>query len=419
MSQNTLTLENAKTADERAAVIRATVGKLQDNKVPLYSVGTDEPLGEGLLSASKIQTNILLDLKTIVKGADTLRTGTKDRRSVEYNLGDIAKRFGFGSSDAFFQALQIDPSRDTVHSLASMPEFEEGYRWLIPEIVREAVRLGIRKSPIYPNLIAGEENVTQTKVTMPSINMSDATPETVNEAETIQTGNVSFNQKDVKLHKIGTGLKVSDEVQKYVSLNILTLYLQDVGVKLGAGLDTLAIDTLINGDSGDEVNSAPVIGVKDPTKGIQYVDLLYTWIQMGMLGKLPSGMLSNIDPAMSILQLPEFKGANYQNRLVDLNVKTPIPQSQDYYVHGAMPSSNLLGLIDRTSALIKLNAEGLKVESERIAEKQLTGTYVTTTTGFAKLFRDAFLLIDGSLNISTNGIPTWMNALLADNVVIR
>ena len=417
---NSITLETARTADERAAVVKANLAKVQDQKIPLSSVGTDKPIGEGLLSANRIRETILQDFKATVRLADSLRTGSQDRKSINFDLEHIARqRFGFASANDMFHALGIDPSRDTLHSLASMPEFEEGYKWLIPEIVREAIRLGVRKNPIYSNLIAAEEAVTQTKVTMPSINMSDAMPEVVNEAETIPVGSTSFNQKDVKLHKVGTGLKITDEVQKYVSLNILNIYLQDVGVKLASGLDALAIDTLINGDAKDGSFSAPTIGVVDPTKGIQYEDMLYAWLRMGRLGRLPSGMLSNEQAALKILQFPEFKGANYANKIVDINVKTPIPQTQDFYVHGAMPNKQILGLIDRTAALIKLNAEGLKVESERIAERQITGTYVTTTTGFAKMFRDAFLLIDATLNRTSNGFPTWMDIDAAESVIIK
>ena len=63
----------------------------------------------------------------------------------------------------------------------------------------EAVRLGLRKNPIYPDLIAAEENVSQPKVTMPSINMSDAMPKKIGEAETIPVGTTSFNSNVGKL----------------------------------------------------------------------------------------------------------------------------------------------------------------------------------------------------------------------------
>lgn len=400
----------AESFDKRAALVKAT---LSANKGEIV---LGEP-SKGLLSAESIKQNILLDMKEAVTQADAVRNGGRNSRPMEYSIEDIAKhKFGFGSLDGFYRALDINPSIATVDSLASMSDFNEGYRWIIPEVVREAVSLGLRRNPVYPDLIAAEESVDQKKVTMPHVNMSDATPERLEETETIPVGSLSFGEKDIKLHKIGTGLTISDEVQKYVSLNILSIYLQDAGVKLGLGLDTMAIDVLLNGDGGSSNYAAPVIGVDNVTNGITYKDLLRAWIRMGRIGRLPSGMLSDEDAALNILQLPEFKGANYNNRLLNVNVKTPIPQSQDYLIHGAMPSGPRLGLVDNTSALMKLNASALMVESERIVRRQMNGTYMTLTTGFAKLFRDSFLVIDGTLDYATNGFPAFMDVSAAENI---
>ena len=100
-----------------------------------------------------------------------------------------------------------------------------------------------------------------------------------------------------------------------------------------------------------------------------------------------------------------------------LNLKSPVPQNLDYLLHGSMPNGNRVGMIDNTSALIKLNAEALKVESERIAERQLTGTYVTIVTGFAKLFRDSFIIIDGTQTFTD--FPSYMDVSAAESVLIK
>nr|DAQ15897.1 MAG TPA: major capsid protein [Caudoviricetes sp.] len=407
------------TFDKNAAQVKATVSKY-DGAVP-----TAEKVEDGLLSAKEIRTNILLDMKDAVRQVNALRKGDQVNRSIDISMEQYVKdKFGFGSLDSFYAAIGVNPAFHTMENLASMPDFEEGYRWLRPEIIREAVRLGFRRNPIYTSLIAGEESVTQKKVTMPQINMSDATPEILGETETIPVGTVSFGEKDVKLRKIGTGLKVSDEVQKYVPLNILSLYLQDAGVKLGLGLDTMAIDVLINGDDTSGRFAAPVIGVADTTKGIQYIDMLRLWLRMGRLGRQPSGMISNEEPALKILMMDEFRkwsqnSANAKQN-INLKIQTPIPQSQDYLVHGAMPSDGeKLGFIDNTSALIKLNASALQVESERIAERQLNGTYVTLETGFAKLFTDAFVILDGGQAFTSQGFPAFMDVRASETVLIK
>ncbi len=395
------------TFDERAAFVKAELAKTT-----------------GAESADVLKANIAIDLKDAVQQMDILRAGTKDRRAVEINLAEYAKaKWGFspsdnGSPDSFYAALGINPSNISITQLMSIPDFNDGFRWLIPEVIREAVRLGLRKAPIYGNLIAAEETVTQPSVIMPHINLADAMPKKLNEAESIPVGTTTFGQKTVKLQKIGTGIKITDEVQQYVSLNMLSLYLQDLGVKLGQGLDSMAIDVLINGDQADGSEAAAIIGVQTPNT-LAYIDMLRAWIRMGRLGKMPSGLLSNEDIALEVLQLAEFKALPGKATLQNINIQTPVPASQNFWIHGAMPASNKIMLIDTSSALIKLNSQALRVESERIASKQINGTYVTLTTGFATLFRDARVIMDKSLNITAAPFPTWMDVGAAESVTIK
>jgi HK97 family phage major capsid protein len=373
---------------------------------------------------SKLRASILESMKAAVKQVENLRTGsaTDRRRAVDISFADYAKEQwsiapgeGTSAMSNLYAELGINPSSASMESLMTMPEFEEGFKWLVPEIIREAVRLGLRRNAVYPGLIAAEETVTQPRVTIPQINMSAATPRKVGEAESIPLGAVSFAQKTVDLFKVGIGLTITDEVRQYASLNLLALFLQDVGVKLNTALDTLAIDTLINGDGNG--NSAPVIGVKttftgaDAT-GFQYRDFLRAWLRLGRLGRLPSAMLGNEEAALDVMLLKEFQnnanGSNPQQR-VNLDVRTSLPTTQGLYVHGAMVDDDQMMLVDATSALIKLNAQALKVESERIVSKQVEGSYVTLTTGFANLFDDARVIIDRSLPYASNGFPSWMN----------
>lgn len=412
MSKETLTLDQR--AEKIKAALTANEGKIIERGKEVSGY-TAETLREGILQ----------DMPEAVKQVDALRAGSKDRRSIDLSLGEYAReKWGFalddnGSPESLYMALGIKPSEMTVESLMTMPEFPDGYRWLVPEVIREAVRLGLRRNPMYPSWIAAEETVGQPTVIMPHVNMSDATVRKVGEAETIPTGTVSFGQKTVKLNKVGTGIKMTDEVRQYVSLNILSLYMQDAGVKLGLALDTLALDVLVNGDQAGGTEAAAVIGVDNTTNGIVYKDILRAWIRMGRIGRMPNGMLSNEDTALEVLLLEEFKGTLAGTAVLKtLNLQVPIPQNQSYWIHGGAPSGEKLMLIDGSSALIKLNAQGLRIESERIANRQIEGSYMTLTTGFANLFRDARLIIDGSQAFSGAGFPSWMDVNGAENVVI-
>ena len=65
-------------------------------------------------------------------------------------------------------------------------------------------------------------------------------------------------------------------------------------------------------------------------------------------------------------------------------------------------------LIDPSAALIKLTAQQLKLESERIVSNQTEAVYATLTTGFSKMYQDAAILLDSSVSFGEAGFPDYM-----------
>lgn len=359
--------------------------------------------------------SIASDIKEDIETLDALRTPTMNRVAVDVSLGQfMAEKYGFSTDDkgqatSFLEALGIDLGNHSIDSLLSEKDFDKDFQWLVPEVIRDAIRLGLRRAPIWPQLIASEEAVSQKEVTMPHINMSAANPKYTDEAETIEMGDVSFGQRKVNIKKITTGISMPDEVIQYVRLNLLSLYLQDVGVKMDNKMSGLAVETLINGDNSLVNMSAPVVGVRSTTDKLQRVDLLKVWTRMSRLGRLPQVMLSAEDMFIHIMELPEFKGFNGETTKENMRVQTPLPNTQDMYIHGTMQSEDQLLLVDRNSALVKLNAQPMRVENERIVRRQISGTVVSVTTGFANIMRDGRCLIDQSLEFASNGFPAYMD----------
>jgi hypothetical protein len=409
MSTQALTISEA--FEKRAGVIKAELTK-NGGKLPAATE-------ENKKSREQYRSHILTDMKDAQLQLDSMRQGADNRPPVNMHFSDyVRERWGFspekeGDMSSFFKFLGVNPATNTLGFLASMTDYNEGYRFLIPEVIREAVRLGLRKAPLWTNLVADEVFVDQPSIKMPYINPSDAKPTKIGESETIPTGRLSFGQREVSLQKIGTGLKLTSEVQRYVKLNQLSIYFTDMGNQLNMAQDVMLIDILINGDGNS--NAAPVIGVNSTTDGITYKDLLRAWIRMSTLGRMPQSILSNENIALDVLSLPEFTNntlllAGIESNLKRINLRTPVPTNQAYDVHGAMPVDNQLMLIDNTSAAIKFTSDALRIESDRIAEKQIDAVYATLTTGFACLFRDARVIIDASQAYSGAPFPTWMDA---------
>lgn len=346
------------------------------------------------------------ELPEMVRSLEAYRQGSNNTLPIEVTLEELVQgKYGV-SQDAFFEKLGINPKIDTMQNIFTMPQ--QNIRWIVPEIIRAAITTGMRKAPFYPNIIASDQSINGLQVTMPMVNMSDAAPAKVNEAETIPLGDVSFGQKSVSLFKIGKGFKLTDEVKNYVSIDVLGIYLRDFGIQLGYAMDNLAMDVLMNGNKADGSESAPVIGVYETTNGITYKDLLHIWVRAARMGRNFTTMIGGEDQAIEMLNLPEFKERHSGTTEATLNIKSPVPNKADFYIHPGTPDQQLL-MVDTSAALIKLTAKQLMLESERIVSNQTEAVYASLTTGFSKMYQDAVLLLAANKNFSKAGFPSFMN----------
>jgi hypothetical protein len=344
------------------------------------------------------------DIKECVFACNALRKDSQN--PIDISIGEFVNSKWGISMDTLYDDLGLNANIDTISNIFTMPD--ENVRWLIPEIIRDALRLGLRKSPIWSDFIAAEQTIANPSVTIPHLNMSESTPHYVGEAQTIPTGDISFGQKTLKVRKMGRGIKIPYEVAQYVTINVFGIYLQDFGVKLNHAIDSLMIDVLINGEQTDGSESAPVIGITGGPGTMAYIDLLRTWIRMARIGRSPFGIIGGENSAISTLNLDEFKVRQSGTTEKVLDLKTPLPQSSAYYIHGSMPTDQQM-LVDKSSAIIKYNAQPLLVEEDKIVSKQVLETYATLTTGFGIVFRDARVIIDQSLDFAGNGFPSYMD----------
>lgn len=365
----------------------------------------------------QLKAHIMEDMRTAMRQLDAMRTGDPSslrkpidisfQQFINWKWGFSADRFGV---ENFLEAIGINPSVNTAASFTTASDYNEGYRWLFPEILREAIRLGMSIDPLWRSLIFSEQTISMPSIKIPALQASDARPTKLGEAETIPTGTLAMDEKEVGTQKIGVGLKVTDDILNYVAINLLTPFFQDMGTQLDACQDNMAINALINGD-GKNNNAAPVIGVSSPGM-FQYQDLLKPWLRTGQIRRQSKVILANEDPGFEILQLPQFNTRDTMMPGIDnrfLRLRNPLPTSQDVIVDGAMPIANQIMLVDTTKALMKLNSAPLRMESERIVERGISGTFVTMAVGFAIMFTDARLIIDKSLPFSGYGYPAYMD----------
>lgn len=349
-------------------------------------------------------------VEQLVKAADNLRKDKDDPIDISFNE-IIEETYGAAENNPIknmndlMDSLGIDPSIDTIQNIVTVDDLDA--RWIIPEIIREAIYLGLREAPIWPNLIASEQSISQKKVTMPFINLSDAVPHKVGEGETIPLGSISYGEKSIDTFKIGRGIKITYEIKQYVSLDVISIFFRDFGIRLGQALDTLAIDVLINGDQNDGSASAPVIGVTTANSKV-YKDYLRPWVRGARMGRRYNIIIGGEDAALETLDLKEFKDRQSGTTEAKLDMKTPIPNQASYFVHGNVPPNQEI-LLDNRFALIKYNVIPLLIESDKVVSNQTEEYYASLTLGFGKIFQDSVLLLDQTKSFATNGFPDYMD----------
>lgn len=336
--------------------------------------------------------------------------GVRDINLVQY-LGSkfpegCTNKDGSFDMNHVYSELGINPD---VMTVANLIDLDQDSKWLTPEIFRDSIRKGFRTSPFYNQLIAASVNVAQPQVNMPYIDLSDAEPKPLEEAENISKGTVSYGNKTVEIKKEGIGIDITYEALQYTTINLMTIFLQDIGVKLGHRLNGKLIDIAINGDQADLSQNAAVIGVENVVLGLQYSDILRLWIRGSLLGRYYTSMIANETMAGTIMALAEFKDKNQGTTEKTLAVNGTLPSQAKLFVSTKVPDNQII-FVDPSFAFVQLTASPLLVEGEKIVSKQIESAYATITTGFANVFREARVILDVSLPFAGNGFPDWMNS---------
>jgi len=345
------------------------------------------------------------EFKGMVLSLESVRAGGQNKKPVDISFEELVQGKWGISLATLYEKINMNPKVDTMQNIFDMPN--QDIRWIVPEIIRAAIITGMREAPFYPTLIQGDQPINGLTAIQPWVNMSDAAPAKINEAETIPLGTVSFGQKSVTLFKIGKGFKLTDEVRNYVSIDILGIYLRDFGIQLGYALDTLALDTLLLGNKPDGSEAADVVGVTT-SNNLTYKDMLRIWIRGARIGRNFTTMISAEDIALSLLDLDEFKKRSQGTTEATLNLHTPVPNTADMWIHPGVPTNDIV-MIDPRAALVKLTAKQLMLESERIVSNQTEAVYATLTTGFSKIYNDSVLVLDTTKAFANYGFPEYMN----------
>ena len=254
---------------------------------------------------------------------------------------------------------------------------------LFPEYVSRAVKQGMEEADSLKNIIA-----TTTKINSLDYRSIFSVPtdddkelKDVAEGAIIPETNIRTSENLVKLNKRGRMLVASYEALKYQRLDLFTVTLKQIGAYIARSRMKDAIDVLINGDGND--NAAAVItAAGDNLSYADFISLyngLYPY-ELNTIIASPKGM-------EDMLKISEFSnplsGFNFQG-----TGKVGTPLGAQFVRTSAVADGTFIG-IDKNCALEMVVADDISIDYDKLIDRQLERAAITSTAGFAKIFKDA------------------------------
>lgn len=255
---------------------------------------------------------------------------------------------------------------------------------LFPEYVSRAVKQGVEEADMLPSIVATTTRINSLDYrTIASVPTSqEKALQDVDEGESIPETTVRTQESLVTLHKRGRMLVASYEALKFQKIDLFSVTLKQIGAHIARQQFADAVKVIINGDGNE--NAATTISAATADK-LAYTDLLALYKQLDpyTLNRIivsPATMLQ-------LMNLDEFKnpltGINFQGTGNPGN-----PLGAKLLRSSAVTDGTIIGL-DAGCALEMVVASDVSVDYDKLIDRQLERAVITTTAGFAKIFKDA------------------------------
>lgn len=330
-----------------------------------------------------------------------------DVHARSHGFQELARRFGVdGINKESMERMLLAHSESFANPMGTT-EIDSAFRFIIPEIFTNAIRLGYQHASLHQNWIGGTQNLSTETLKMPFILRGDGMPSKVNEGANIPMGSIAFGKKEVTVFKIGTGFKITDELLMASTLDLLSIFLSEVGNDMAIGADSQAFSVLINGEQADGSESAPVVGVDNTTNGFAYKDIKKVFTRMKRLNQPANRIVAGEDDGINITGIDRFEGFQGQTRLASIRSIIGVPEVFDIDTY-VLPANKIL-YVNQNRAMIKLQYRGMMTERRRNPQNQTEELYISDWINFAIVKRDARVVQDKSVTIGASPFPSYMD----------
>lgn len=315
---------------------------------------------------------------TLEKGMYNVRGGiTAALESIDpsenYKGTDLEGLDAFQRQLKRFDIKVAGPCSDTVEKFYSSSSAAA----LFPEYLCRSVKTGMQEKNLLSKIVAATTHINGMDYRSIVSNPADSALELkeVAEGAAIPETNVSVSSSLVALKKHGRMLTASYEALKFQRLDLFTVTLKQIGAHIAKQQFNDAITALTTGASASDPADKDKFGLPDVMKLWQALlpyELNTLIVSPDNITKMMSNTyFSNSDFGMKIGSPDGFK--------TGLGFDIIIAKDQQKLAVG----------FDKNYALEMVVAQDIAVDSDRLIDKQLERTAITTISGFSKIIGDA------------------------------
>lgn len=253
---------------------------------------------------------------------------------------------------------------------------------LFPEFVSRSVQTGFDDFAKLKKILAGRVKIDDN--TYKSIYMDDSVLSEAEKALAIVGEGAALPKVEIKtaehtvtINKYGRYLQASYEAIRRKRTSVLAVFLRTIGLQIQRDKFEDAVGVLVSGDGNS--NAASTMNT-DVSGTLDYDDLAEFALSFDPYEL--NVMICNATTALKLLNVTEVKDPVVSK---DFQVKgEPIRLfGAELLVDDAVADNRLVGL-DRRFALQEVYETGVLTESERLIRRQIEGTAISETAGFAK-----------------------------------
>ena len=331
-------------------------------------------------------------MENIYKSLDLKKIRYMDsKKSFSDILEDLDPSYNYkGTHLEYLDAFQRQLKRLNIHvngeNADTVAKFfgVEDAKFLFPEYISRSVNSGIEEETILKDLIANTIKIDGLSykgiIIDPS---SNSEIKEIKDGDQIPEVKLSLKENSAILKKIGSMITFSYEVLFGQKIPAFSLALKQIGKNFNNFILKDAINTIIKGDGND--NEIPELKV---AKKLSYQHLLEMWTKLKPYNL--NTIISSPKTLQKILTINEISSPQTGMNFQQTGVLTTTLGAK-IICTSAIEDNILLGM-DKNFTLDFITSQDLKIEDDKIVDKQQKKIVITKRYAFVKLFKDAAVL---------------------------